>query len=239
MLQSIACSNVSSKVHALYLRWSDPDSPYLTGVSETGLEDVRGVCTVGIETAQTFLAPDEAAMLVEEYVGGATRKTLAVKYGIHEQTVGAHVHRAGAKRPARVTPEVLAEYAQGVPATVLAQKCGVTDETITRHARLAGITPGPRQCPPEQITGIISSYAAGERIVDIGKRFRIGSRRVRAVLVDAGVEIRPRGHKPRLADRRAEVMRLRGQGWSYARIGDRLGVNASTVRDAVIRWEIV
>ena len=211
----------------------------MSGVSTAGLEDVRGVCSVGIETAQTFLTPDEAAMLVGEYVGGATRKSLAAKYGIHEQTVGAHVHRAGVKRPVKVTTEVLAEYAEGVPATVLARQCGVSDETITRHARLAGITPERRRCSPRPVEEIVSSYAAGERIVDIGKRFGIGSRRVRAVLVDAGVEIRPRGHKLRLADKQTEVMRLRGQGWSYVRIGDRLGVNASTVRDAVIRWETV
>ena len=223
-------------MHALYLRWSDPDSQYLMGVVETPLRDVRGACTAGIETAQTFLAPDEVTALVEEYRQGATRRSLAVKYGIHEQTVGAHVRRARAARPPKVTAEVLAEYAEGVPATVVARRCGVTADTIVRHARSAGITPAPHHFPPEQVEQIVAAYAAGEQIVEIGKRFGMGHRHARQVLVEAGVQIRPRGHRPTLAGREDEIMTLRNQGLSFARIGELLGASPSTVRGVVAAY---
>lgn len=38
----------------------------MTGISDALQEDVRGVCTAGIETAQTFLKPDQAVAMVEE-----------------------------------------------------------------------------------------------------------------------------------------------------------------------------
>ena len=94
--------------------------------------------------------------------------------------------------------------------------------------------------------GSASPEAVGEQAVDGGGRMpgergiisdsaEAGDRRT----VGAGVEIRPRGHKPRLANQQTEVVGLRGLGWSYARIGDKLGVNASTVRGSVTRWEAV
>ena len=79
-------------------------------------------------------------------------------------------------------------------------------------------------------------YRQGVKIIEIGRQFGIGNRQARRVLDGAGVVIRPRGRRPMLADRRGEVMGLRDQGWSYARIADRIGVTASTVRDSVMRW---
>ena len=74
------------------------------------------------------------------------------------------------------------------------------------------------------------------KIIEIGRRFGIGNWQARRLLTGAGVMIRPRGRCPMLADRRTEVMGLRGQGWSYARIANRVGVNATTVREHVQAW---
>ncbi|MCL2780095.1 MAG: helix-turn-helix domain-containing protein [Actinomycetia bacterium] len=174
--------------------------------------------------------------MIAEYVAGATQKSLAVKYGVHEHTVQSHVRRARAIRPARVTDGVLADFAAGVPVAVLADRCGVSPDTIRRHARAAGVDPGPRQLRPNEINAFVALYTQGTRIADIGRQYGIGHRQVRRVLADAGVVIRPRGRQPMLAGRQHEVMELRDQGWSYARIGGRMGVNATTVRDHVIRW---
>ena len=167
-------------------------------------------------------------------MGGATKASLAQKYGVHRQTVDAHLRRANATRPPKVTPEALAQYAEGVPAAVVARRCGVNADTITRHARLAGIGTGPRHCPPDQVEQIVAAYADGVPIVEIGKKYGMGHRHTRQVLVDAGVQIRPRGHRPVLAGRMDEVMTLRGEGLSFVRIGALVGVPASTVRDAVV-----
>ena len=174
--------------------------------------------------------------MVDEYAAGATRKSLAAKYGVHEQTVLRQARKAGAKQPDRVTGEVLAEFAAGVPVEALAKRCGVSAEEIARRARLAGVRAG-RVAPSADMVGeIVELYEQGARIIEIGKRFGMGVRQARQVLVGAGVEIRPRGRRPLLEDRRGEVERLRGQGWSYARIGARFGVNASTVRDHAAQW---
>ena len=185
----------------------------MTGAPDAPLEDARGVCKAAIENAQTFLKPEQAAAMVEEFVAGATKKSLAEKYRVHEQTVRAHVRRAGAECPDRVTAEVLAEFASGVPVSVLAARCGVCPDTILRRARSAGILPELVGLIADQVDRIIGLYQRGARITQIGNQFGLGVRQTRQVLTDAGVEIRPRGRRPMLDDRRAEVERLRGNGW--------------------------
>ena len=208
----------------------------MTRVSEAPFEDARGVCTAKIETAQTFLTPDQASAMVDEFVAGATKASLARKYGVHVQTVQAHVRQAGAVQPDRVGEDVLADYASGVPTTALAKRCGVSPDTVRRHANLAGVEAGEWAIPKNDVDHIVELYEQGEPIVDIAGRFGLGHRQVRGALVDAGVTIRSRGRRPRLDSRRVEIERLRGQGWSYARIGQQLGVGKSTVRDHVVRW---
>jgi len=208
----------------------------MTGVSEAPFEDARGVCTAKIETAQTFLTPDQASAMVDEFVAGATKASLARKYGVHVQTVQAHVRQAGAAQPDRLGEDVLADYAAGVSTAVLAKRCGVSVDTVRRHARLAGVEAGEWASPQDDVDEIVGLYEQGESIVDIAGQLGLGHRKVRRVLVDAGMTIRSPGHRPRLDGRRVEIERLRGQGWSYARIGQQLGVGKSTVRDHVVRW---
>jgi DNA-binding NarL/FixJ family response regulator len=84
--------------------------------------------------------------------------------------------------------------------------------------------------PPKTIDQAVALCAQGARIVDIAKQLSIGHRVARRILVDAGVEIRPPGRVPRLSEHQTEVTRLRGEGWSYARIGRHFGVASSTVQ---------
>jgi len=180
-------------------------------------------------------AADQASAMVEEFVAGATKKSLSAKYAVHTQTVSAHVRKVGAMRPEKVTDEVLADFAAGVATADLAERCGVTPDTILRYARLAGVQ-ASHQLQQAEIEKIVDLYAQGVKIIEIGRRFGIGNQHARRVLDGAGVVIRPRGRRPMLADRQGEVMGLRSQGWSYARIADRVGVNATTVREYVLRW---
>ena len=76
--------------------------------------------------------------MVEEFVAGATTKSLAGKYRVHTQTVLSHVRKAGAVQPWKVNNEVLAGFAAGVPTAVLAERCGLMPDTILCHARLTG-----------------------------------------------------------------------------------------------------
>ena len=183
----------------------------MTEASDAPQEDVRGVCAARIETAQTFLKPDQVPAMVEEFVAGATKKSLAVKYAVHTQTVLSHVRKAGAVQPAKVTDEVLADFAAGVPRAVLAERCGVTSDTILRHAWLAGIQ-SPHCLQAETVDGIVDLYGQGVKIIEIGRRSGIGNRQARRVLAGAGVTIRPRGRRPMLSDQRAEVLGLRDRG---------------------------
>jgi hypothetical protein len=168
---------------------------------------------------------------------GATASSLAATYGAHEGTVRSHARKAGVTRPDKVTGDVVDEYAAGMPAVVLAERCGVSVDTITRHARLAGITPPARSgtLPQDQVDQIVESYARGERIAAIGGRLGMGHRHVRAVLVAAGIQVRPKGRPPIPANTVEEITRLRHEGWSFARIGTHVGMSASTVRAASAR----
>jgi DNA-binding NarL/FixJ family response regulator len=174
--------------------------------------------------------------MVAEYAAGPRASSLAGKYGVHEGTVRSHARKAGATHPDKVTSEVLDEYASGTPAQVLAERCGLSVDTIIRHARLAGITsPGRTETLPRvRVDQIVESYARGEQIVAIGRRLGMGHRHVRAVLVAAGVTIRPKGHPPMPANKAEEITRLRHEGWSFARIGAQVGASASTVRAACV-----
>jgi DNA-binding CsgD family transcriptional regulator len=164
------------------------------------------------------------------YGAGMTASEVAEQVGVHESTVRAHARRQGVVPPPTVSPEVLAEYAAGAPAATLAQRCGVTPATILRHAKLNGVAAPSHEATPGLVAQIVALYSEGVRIVEIGKRFRMGHRAARRLLVDAGVAIRPRGHRPSLAEHQDEIIRLRAEGVSYRRIGERLGAAASTVR---------
>jgi DNA-directed RNA polymerase specialized sigma24 family protein len=80
----------------------------------------------------------------------------------------------------------------------------------------------------------VARYRSGATLVEVAVGLGVGARAVRRALADAGVALRRPGQRgDGLAARRDEVMALREQGWSFARIGAALGVGASTVHDYV------
>ena len=199
------------------------------------MEDARGACRASVETPQTFLTPDQAAALVDEFAYGATLKTVAEEYGVSVQTVRSHARRASAAQAAAVPEDVLADYADGVPVSILAERCGVPPDAIKRQARLAGVTVGPRRVASDEVGQIVGLYTDGVSLSEIGKRTGLRPVRVREVLVDVGVQIRPRGYPSRLSEREDEIANLRGQGWSYVRIGEWVGADATTIKKLLSR----
>ena len=72
-----------------------------------------------IETSQTFSRPDVAAKMMDEYLAGATRESLASKYGVSRSTVRNHPRRMRETCSEGVSDEVLVDFASGVPVKVL------------------------------------------------------------------------------------------------------------------------
>ena len=97
-----------------------------------------------IETPQTFPRPAVAAKMMDEYLAGATRESLASKYGVSRSTVRNHARRLRKACSEGVTDEVLADFASGIPVKVLADRHSLMPETILRQARLAGVQFRPR-----------------------------------------------------------------------------------------------
>jgi DNA-directed RNA polymerase specialized sigma24 family protein len=77
---------------------------------------------------------------------------------------------------------------------------------------------------------LVAGYLAGRTVYELGAEFGINRRTVSALLHRQGVVMRRQGLTPKQV---TEATRLRGQGWSLARIGDRYGVAAGTVMRAL------
>jgi len=133
------------------------------------------------------------AELATDYSAGVPMDSLVEKYGVNEQTVRLHIRKVGAVRPPRVSPEVLVEYAAGVPSEELAARCGVSAETVMRHARMAGVRHGRLGPSRGQVAEIVELYRQGMSMAQIGSRVGMGNRKVKQLLTDAGVGIRPWG----------------------------------------------
>ena len=193
VLPRVSYSNFAPRVHAPYMRWSDPNSPHMAGMPEGPFEDARGACKPRIETAQTFLTPTMVAELAADYSAGVPMDSLVEKYAVNEQTARLHARKAGAVRSPRVSPDVLVEYAAGVPSEELAARCGVSAETVMRHARMAGVCRGRLAPAQDQVIQIVELYQQGMSMAQIGSRVGMGNRKVKQLLTDAGVRIRPWG----------------------------------------------
>jgi DNA-binding NarL/FixJ family response regulator len=86
---------------------------------------------------------------------------------------------------------------------------------------------------PQAAAAAVSAYRSGSTLVEVAAG-SVGTRAVRRTLADAGVGLRRPGQRgDGFAARHGEVMALRAEGWSFARIGEAFGVGASTVHDHV------
>ena len=78
----------------------------------------------------------------------------------------------------------------------------------------------------QAVEALIEGYLAGRTVYELAAEFGIDRRTVSAHLHRRNVPMRRRGLAPA---QQAETIRLREQGWSLARIGDRFDVDAGTV----------
>ncbi len=74
---------------------------------------------------------------------------------------------------------------------------------------------------------LVDGYRDGKTVYELGREFGIHRVTVSAHLKRAGVPMRRLGLDESL---RAEITRLRDEGWSYARLGERYNVDPATVR---------
>ncbi|MDR0593577.1 MAG: helix-turn-helix domain-containing protein [Bifidobacteriaceae bacterium] len=79
---------------------------------------------------------------------------------------------------------------------------------------------------------LIEGYLSGKTVYELAAEFGVTRQTVTGHLKRRGVAMRLKG----IAESdRAEVARLRGEGMSYARIGEKLGVDPSTVQRFHVR----
>lgn len=83
-----------------------------------------------------------------------------------------------------------------------------------------------RQLDTEQTQKLIAAYGAGNTVYQLGAQFGIDRRTVGKILIRNGVQTKHPGLTDEDIDQAA---RLYADGWSLARIGQRLGVTATTV----------
>jgi hypothetical protein len=88
-----------------------------------------------------------------------------------------------------------------------------------------------RQLGNEQIQELIAGYRSGSTVYELADVFKVERRTVNAILHRHAVPMRRCG----LSDDQVEdATRLYEQGWSLARIGDRMDVTADTVRKRLL-----
>lgn len=75
------------------------------------------------------------------------------------------------------------------------------------------------------MTALVNGYQAGETVYELAARFGIHRATVSAHLHRQGITVRRQGLD---AEGIAHAVRLYEDGWSVARIGDRLGVDGTT-----------
>ncbi|BDT94114.1 hypothetical protein IFM12275_40900 [Nocardia sputorum] len=92
------------------------------------------------------LQPDEVAALVERYRHGASMMELAEEYGLHRNTVEAHLRRSGvAKRPmVKMTPRLVERatrlYVEELWTTArIGKEFGVDASTVAKALKRAGV----------------------------------------------------------------------------------------------------
>lgn len=100
-------------------------------------------------------------------------------------------------RPAEID-ELAAAFQAGTSITELADQYGIYRVTVGRHLRARGLDTSP----PPALTGaqVITAgrlYSAGWKLSELAKHFKVGDETVRRYLVDAKVEMRPKGRAPR------------------------------------------
>jgi len=85
---------------------------------------------------------------------------------------------------------------------------------------------------PAQLGLLIDRYVSGKTVYELAADFGINRQTVSVILKREGVPMRMQGIKDAQHD---EIARLRSQGWSFARLGERFNVSGSTIRNYLLR----
>lgn len=134
-------------------------------------------------------------------------------------------------------------YQQGRSLREIAQQFGVSVQPIRRILREHQVPQrrgGKRSAwngSAEQREMVIALYAAGSSIAEIARRFTCRDERIRVVLVDAGLDVRPVGGiGRRFTEEEAESMAAEYRaGVSLESLANDHGVTAMTVRAYLLR----
>lgn len=89
-----------------------------------------------------------------------------------------------------------------------------------------------RRLSPEQETQLVALYRAGTTTYQLSAGFGISRRMVSLILGKHGIPLR---NQPLSAGQVEEAISLYASGLSLARVGEKLGCHAATVRSALIR----
>lgn len=146
--------------------------------------------------------------LVSRYLGGEGIVELAEAYGVSHKTIRNRLLGAGATMRSRgghntrdlPVEELVARYAEGEGLHALAASYSSSPMTIRARLTAAGVTirePGRnRNAPVFDPDELREAYESGLRLVDVAALFGTHKNRIRDLLVEAGVTIRPRAWKP-------------------------------------------
>lgn len=154
---------------------------------------------------------DEHAV-IREYQAGDTAAVIATRHNLKPKRVRAILDRNGiprrddrignAPRSRHWAPEEIHEivrrYTDGEPTTSLGRAFKANPGTINQLLRAQGVPIRPpasagRAMTPHDIARATELYQAGQGFAAIAESLHVGHARIRAALVDAGVEIRPAG----------------------------------------------
>jgi biotin operon repressor len=103
-----------------------------------------------------------------------------------------------------------------------------TTEAATDTVRVRRRT--ATRLPANQVAALVDGYRAGETVYELAARFGIHRATVSGHLHRQGVTLRRQGLDVESIE---HAVRLYKDGWSVARIGDRLGVDATTAWTAI------
>lgn len=97
-----------------------------------------------------------------------------------------------------------------------------------RDSEEAGlIRPLQNRLHAEQQAALVQEYVVGSSIKDLAAKFQVHRTTATAILSRAQVDMRQRGLT---AEQTPQAALLYEQGWSLAKVGSHLGVNAETIR---------
>ena len=138
---------------------------------------------------------------------------------------------------ARVTPrreEVAQLYRQGVWPLDISRRLDMPPSIVYDDLRLMGLSPGKRRISTETKQKIIAMRKAGITPAQINRELGVCIRTIHRHGERAGIPSRREQEQALKRDGLRLLRVLRPLGWSYQRIGDRLGVRKSTAH----RWAV-